>query len=90
LTPEYDCLRLPLLQERLPVRIQLNIRAVVVEKIELDLLRLGPLKEVVVHVPVVRTDEFRPRVAMGVDHLYSFWRQERGDRLSDSGERVFQ
>ena len=56
LAPEDQRLRLVLAQERLPLRIQLDVRAVVVQQVELVPARAGPLEEVDVHVPVVGAD----------------------------------
>lgn len=59
LTPENDGLRLPVFQELLPCRVELNIGSIVVEEIHLNLPSVRPLqRHVVVHVPVVRTDQF--------------------------------
>src|ERR1700722_2756664 len=67
--PKYDCLRLLSFQESLPFRLKLEVGPVVVGKLQLRLLGVGPFKDVDVHVPNVRGDELRTRMAVSVDHL---------------------
>src|SRR6266436_624280 len=42
LPPENDCLGLLLSEERLPLRVELYVRPIVIEEIELDPSRVGP------------------------------------------------
>src|SRR3984885_15682912 len=88
LAPEDNSLWLLLLQERLPLRIQRDVRAVVVEEIELPLLGVRTLQEMIVHVPIVRTDLGRIRMAMQIDRLDRVGFEERGDRLFVLGAAV--
>src|ERR1700704_1516296 len=81
LAPEDDRLRLPLLQECLPLRIERDVGAVVVEEVELNLLGVRAFQEVVVHVPVVGADLRRVRMAVQIDRLYGVWLEEGSDRL---------
>src|SRR5215467_14112275 len=46
-------------QERLPFGIKLNVGPVVVEEIKLDALGVWTFHKVVVHVPVIRTNQLR-------------------------------
>ena len=55
--PQDQRLRLTLPQERLPLRIQLGVRAVVVQQVELVPARAGTFEEVDVDVPVVGADQ---------------------------------
>jgi hypothetical protein len=45
LSPEDDCLRLLLSQERLPLRIKLYVGAIAVKEIELNAPCIGPIKK---------------------------------------------
>src|SRR5262249_3984553 len=63
------CLWLAIAQKLLPLRIQRDVRSVIVEKIHLDAARIGPLHEAEVHVPVVGTDQIRMLVAVEVYRL---------------------
>src|SRR5262249_23949507 len=71
LSPDNDRLRLLLSEERLPLWVELYVRPIVVEEIELDPSCVGPVEIVQVHVPVVGADELRPAMAVGVDQLDS-------------------
>src|SRR5262249_8757253 len=69
LSPKDECLWLAIAQELLPLRVQHDVRSVIVEKIHLDEARIGPLHEAEVHVPVVGTDQIRMLVAVEVYRL---------------------
>ena len=88
LAPEDDGFRLPRPQEGLPLRVELDIGPVVVEEIELDLLRVWTFQKMVVHIPIVGADELRPRMAMCIDGLDGLGQQERADRLLRFGRAV--
>src|SRR5271170_7238775 len=60
-SPEDDRLRLVLLQKRLPLRVKLYVRPVVVEKSSCA-PRVGPIEIVQIHVPVVRADQLGERL----------------------------
>jgi len=81
LAPEDQRFRPALPQERLPLRIELDVGAVVVEEIELHLARTGTLEEVQVHVPVVRADVRWVAVPVQVDELDALKLEERLERL---------
>ncbi len=53
----------------LPSRVKINVLSIVVEKIHLNAASVGTLHEPVVHVPVVRADEFRMLVTVEIDGL---------------------
>src|SRR4029453_8919846 len=59
LAPEDERLRLPPPEERLPLRIQVDVGAVIVEEVDLDLARIRALEEMQIHVPVVGADALR-------------------------------
>ena len=69
-------------------RIQLDVRAVVVEQVELDPARAGPLEEVDVHVPVVGADLLGVAVAVRVDELHAVELEERQQRRLGLGAAV--
>src|SRR6516165_9724092 len=56
-------------QERLPLGVKLNVGPVVVEVIKLDALGVWTFHKVVVHVPVIRTNQLRIGMPRGVDDL---------------------
>lgn len=60
LPPEDDGLWLLLLKIRLPLRIELDVLAVVIEEVELDASRGRSVHIVDIHVPVVRAEERVP------------------------------
>src|SRR5215469_10076741 len=70
LSPKDECLWLAITQELLPLRIQRDVRSVIIEKVHLDAAGIGPLHEAEVHVPVVGTDQIRMLVAVEVYRLY--------------------
>src|SRR5215475_14859252 len=88
LAPEDNGLRLMLPQERLPLGIKLNVGPVVVEEIKLDALGVWTFHKVVVHVPVIRTNQLRVGMPRGVDDLDRCGLEKRA--ISDSKLRVFQ
>src|SRR5215469_7012165 len=88
LAPENERLRLLLLQKGLPLGIKLDIRAIVIEEIELNLFRARPLKKVNVHVPVVRADKLGPGMPVGVNGLDGVRKQERADGFFRFGRAV--
>src|SRR3984957_9742263 len=69
LAPEDDCLGLGGAQALLPCRVVRGVGAVVVEQVQLDAVRVLAGEEEQVHVPVVRADLRRVRVAGEVDGL---------------------
>src|SRR5215470_15043376 len=70
LSPKDECLWLAITQELLPLRIERDVRSVIIEKVHLDAAGIGPLHEAEVHVPVVGTDQIRMLVAVEVYRLY--------------------
>src|SRR5215470_8041048 len=70
LSPKDECLWLAITQELLPLRIQRDVRSVIIEEVHLDAAGIGPLHEAEVHVPVVGTDQIRMLVAVEVYRLY--------------------
>ena len=71
LSPENDCLGLLLSEERLPLRVELYVCAVVIEKVELHSSRVGPIEIMQIHVPVVRANKLGSGMAVCVDQLDS-------------------
>src|SRR5262249_43963098 len=69
LAPEDNGLRLMLPQERLPLGIKLNVGPVVIEEIKLDALGVWTFHKVVVHVPVIRTNQLLIGLRGGVEPL---------------------
>src|SRR5262245_40291776 len=69
LSPEDDRLGLLLSEELLPLRVELYVRPIIIEKVELDPSRVGPIEIMQIHVPVVWTDELRSAVTVSVDQL---------------------
>src|SRR5690349_1285128 len=69
LPPEDDRLRLTLPQERLPRRIERNVRAIVIEQIEIQAHGVWPLHECDIRLPAVRADQFRTLRAVQIDRL---------------------
>ena len=67
LPPENDGLRLLPSEECLPLRVELHVRPVVVEEVELDSPRVRPIEVVQIHIPVIRADKLRSGMAVGVD-----------------------
>src|SRR5262249_41896231 len=65
-----ECLWLAITQELLPLRIERDVRSVIIEKVHLDAAGIGPLHEAEVHVPVVGTDQIRMLVTVEVYRLY--------------------
>jgi len=61
LAPNDERRRLMGAEIRLPLRIERNIGAVVVEEIELDFLVAGPIEACLVHRPRIRADKRRIR-----------------------------
>src|ERR1700733_6570157 len=57
LAPKDDRLRLVILEECLPLWVELHVGPIVVEEVELYLLCVRAFEKVVVHVPVIRADE---------------------------------
>src|SRR5215813_2389132 len=85
LSPEYDRLGLLLSEEGLPLRIEFDVRPIVIEQVELDPSRVWPVEIVQIHVPIVRADELWSGVAVGVDQLDSVGLQEGFERLLGLG-----
>src|SRR5690242_19275198 len=81
LTPEDDRPRLPLAKKALPLRIQRDVRAVVVEEVEMQPSRVRPREERDVRFPRVRAHERRLRRTVHVDHLDRVSRQKTEQRL---------
>src|SRR5215813_2930817 len=69
LSPKDECLWLAITQEFLPLRIQRDVRSVIIEKVHLDAASIGPFHEAEVHIPVVGTDQIRMLVAVEVYRL---------------------
>src|SRR5262249_59826563 len=69
LSPKDECPWLAIAQQLLPLRIQRDVRSVIVQKIPLNAGRIGPLDEAEVYVPVVGTDQIRILVAVEVYRL---------------------
>src|SRR5215471_17477596 len=69
-------------QKLLPLRVELDIRSVIIEKVHLNAARIGSLHEAEVHVPVVGTDKVRVLVAM---EIYSLDRV----KLKQAGHTLF-
>src|SRR5262249_22160340 len=90
LAPEDNGLRLMLSQERLPLGIKLNVGPVVVEEIKLDALGVWTFHKVVVHVPVIRTNQLRIGMPRGVDDLDRRGLEKRANCLSRPRAAVFQ
>ena len=74
--PEYDRPGLLLAQERLPLRVEVHVGAIIVEKVELNRRRIWPIERVQIHVPVVRTDRLWLGMAVSVDKLDGVGLQE--------------
>src|SRR5262249_31496920 len=89
LTPEDNGLRLMLPQERLPSGIKLNVGPVVVEEIKLDALGVRTFHKVVVHVPVIRTNQLRIGMPRGVDDLNRRGLEKRANCFFRLGVGVF-
>src|SRR5499433_1939651 len=81
LSPENDRLGLLLSEERLPLRVKLYVRPIIIEKIELDPSRVGPIEIMQIHVPVVWADQLRSAMAVCVDQLDGVGLQECFERL---------
>ncbi len=75
-------------EERLPLRVELDVGAVVVQEVELDLARARALEEVQVHVPVVGADELRVAVPVRVHELHALRLEERRERRLGLGGPV--
>src|SRR5215469_2795654 len=72
LPPEDYGSGLSLAQKPLPLRVELDISSIIIEKVHLYTARVGPLHEAEVHVPVIGTDQFGTLVAVeiyGLDRL---------------------
>src|SRR5262245_61048956 len=89
LSPENDRLWLLLSEERLPLRVKLHVRPIIIEKIELDPSRVGPIEIMQIHVPVVWADQLRSAMAVCVDQLDSVGLQECFERLLGLGRSAF-
>src|SRR5215831_14681881 len=89
LSPENDRLGLLLSEERLPLRVKLYVRPIIIEKIELDPSRVGPIEIMQIHVPVVWADKLRSAMAVCVDQLDSVGLQECFERLLGLGRPAF-
>ena len=80
LTPEDDRLRLMLFEERLPLRIVLDVRTVVIEEIELNLLAMRALQgQQVIRIPIVRADKLGDRRTCEVHGFHGFQFQKTSD-----------
>src|SRR5918996_296891 len=88
LSPQDQRLRPALAQERLPLRIELDVRSVVVEEIELHLAGARALEEVEVHIPVVGADPIRVAVSVRVDELDPIELEEGQERRFCLGAAV--
>jgi hypothetical protein len=66
LSPKDDRFRLPFFQKGLPSRIERNIRAIVIEQIELNPVCTWPIQKIVIHVPVIWADQLRGGMAVRV------------------------
>src|SRR5262245_31046314 len=80
LPPEDHCVRLAAPEKLLPLRVECNIRAVVVEQVELHSARVRTLHEPEVHLPVVWADQLRLRVTVLVHELDAVKLEERHQR----------
>jgi hypothetical protein len=88
LAPQDQRLGPALAQERLPLRVQLDVSPVVVEEVELHPAGAGTLEEVEVHVPVVRADPCRVAVPVQVDLLDTLELEERQERRLRLGAAI--
>src|SRR5262249_19066590 len=88
LPPEDQRLRPALAQEGLPQWIQLDVGAVVVEEVELDLAGARTLEEMEVHVPVVGADLLGVAVPVRVDELDPVELEEGQERGLGPGAAV--
>ena len=89
LAPEYDRLGLMFFEECLPLRIEFNVGPIVVEEVELDLLRVRAFEKMVVHIPVVRADELWIGMTRCVDSIDSGRLKEASNRLLSFGRTPF-
>src|SRR5262249_35361898 len=76
LSPEDYRFGLVASEEGLPLWVKLHVRPVVIEEIKLAPWGFGPVEIVKTLVPVIRADELRPGVTVGVDQFYSVGLQE--------------
>jgi hypothetical protein len=72
-------------QKSLPLRIKLHVLAIVVEQIQVDAHRIGPLHKAEVRFPVVRADERRILRAVQVNSFYRVVGEEAGKGLFGFG-----
>src|SRR4030095_5690099 len=86
--PKDERLRLPLPEERLPLRIQVDVGAVVVEEVDLNLACIGALEEMQIHVPAVGADPLRIAVSVCVDKLDPVELEEGRERRLRLGAAV--
>src|SRR5215471_3670202 len=89
LSPKDECLWLAITQELLPLRIERDVRSVIIEKVHLHAAGIGPLHETEVHVPVVGTDQIRMLVAVDVYRLYRVKLKEARHTLLGLWSAVF-
>src|ERR1700733_2375773 len=83
LAPKDDCLGLAIFEECLPRRVELHVGPIVVEQIELYLLCIRAFEKVVVHVPVIRTNELRLGMTGCVNSVDGRRLEETGNSLLD-------
>src|SRR5262245_21725100 len=80
LSPEDQRLRLPLPQELLPLRVELDVRAIVVEQVQLHATCLWTFHAAEIHVPVIRADKLRTAMSMQIGGLDPVQRKEGQQR----------
>src|SRR6476620_11016201 len=81
LSPEDDRLRLTLAHEPLPRRIEWHVRAIVVEQVEVDALRVRTPEERDVRLPRIGAHELRMLRAVEIDRLHGVTSEKAAQRL---------
>src|SRR6185295_985107 len=81
LSPKNERFRLTLAQELLPLGVQRNVGAIVVEQVEVQARRVWPLQECNVRGPGIGTHELRAFRAMQIDRLDRFRKKKSEERL---------